>query len=397
MLNERTWCFNKRKMLLSDQSQAQCTPMPLPALGTQKIIQGNGTNVGTVIALQCPDKHKVVGRELKCVMDTNSTHWVGEIYCKPLAPYEDYGFRVAVLASIVSSAIIFLMSMAFITCCLLDCIKEDKRKKEESLAAALSLRNVWDVRQWEEQAQYHEDNRSRYSHKGRNNNNNKTQEKVFSPWDTGNPAMCDNRQACRCHQQYAYGPARTYGPTLPLSALPGSPRDCDHPLLPRNPDTAQISSLSPQYFGPPQSSCQNIDDHHEQLQRDAQFLCSHKRMDTELVDRLFRNLSVPTKVRLAELLKHLYWKGEEACHEFYRGLHIHAEDVYSSLPTRVTQREVADPKWTYNVAVYPKRYVLNDRGPMFFLSCFSFVVGIAILYYYKVFEVTLGQQRRQTA
>ncbi|AWP09931.1 putative bcl10-interacting CARD protein-like isoform 3 [Scophthalmus maximus] len=73
----------------------------------------------------------------------------------------------------------------------------------------------------------------------------------------------------------------------------------------------------------------------------------------------FRNLSIPTKLRLADLLKHLHWKGEEACHEFYRGLHIHAEDVYSSLPTRVTQ-----------------------RGPMFFLSCFSFVVGIAILYYY---------------
>ncbi len=52
----------------------------------------------------------------------------------------------------------------------------------------------------------------------------------------------------------------------------------------------------------------------------------------------FRNLSVPTKVRLAELLKHLNGKGEEACHEFYRGLHIHAEDVYSGLPTRVTQR-----------------------------------------------------------
>lgn len=61
----------------------------------------------------------------------------------------------------------------------------------------------------------------------------------------------------RCHQQYAYGPARTYGPTLPLSALPGSPRDCDQPLLPRNPESAQISSLPPQYFGPPQSSCQS--------------------------------------------------------------------------------------------------------------------------------------------
>ncbi|XP_078111474.1 caspase recruitment domain-containing protein 19-like isoform X3 [Sander vitreus] len=126
----------------------------------------------------------------------------------------------------------------------------------------------------------------------------------------------------------------------------------------------------------------DIDDYHEQLQRDAQFLCSDQRMETELVDRLvlqlnriypqilsdkeahmFRKLSVPTRVRLPELLKHLHGKGEEACYEFYRGLHIHAEDVYSSLPTRVLQ-----------------------RGPMFFLSCFSFAAGIAMLYYYGEIE-----------
>lgn len=51
--------------------------------------------------------------------------------------------------------------------------------------------------QWEEQAQLQEDNRSHYSHKGRNNNNNNTQEKVLSPWDNGNQAMCDNTRACR--------------------------------------------------------------------------------------------------------------------------------------------------------------------------------------------------------
>lgn len=38
-------------------------------------------------------------------------------------------------------------------------------------------------------------------------------------------------------------------------------------------------------------ACLDIDDHHEQLQRDAQFLCSHKRMDTELVDRLVLQLN----------------------------------------------------------------------------------------------------------
>ncbi|XP_070824698.1 uncharacterized protein [Chaetodon trifascialis] len=229
----------------SGQFQTQCTPMPLPALGTQRIIQGNGTSVGTIISLQCPAKHKLVGSELTCVMDTNSTHWVGETYCKPLSPYEDYGFRVAVLASIVSSAIILLMSMAFITCCLLDCIKEDKREKEERES------DMW---QWEEQVQHQEDNRSRYSHKGRNNNNNNSQEKVLSLWDTSNPAVCDSMRVCRCHQQYAYGATPTYGPTPPpLSALPG--HDYNQPLLPRHPEPAQISGPPPQYFGPHRSSC----------------------------------------------------------------------------------------------------------------------------------------------
>ncbi|CAB1336168.1 unnamed protein product [Coregonus sp. 'balchen'] len=91
--------------------QGQCTPMPLPALVTQKIIQGNGTNVGTVITLQCPSRHHLVGGTLSLS--------------------DDFGFRVAVVSSIISCAIILLMSMAFITCCLLDCVKEEERKKEE--------------------------------------------------------------------------------------------------------------------------------------------------------------------------------------------------------------------------------------------------------------------------
>ncbi|KAM7411630.1 hypothetical protein PAMA_021559 [Pampus argenteus] len=223
-------------------SQAQCTPMPLPALGTQRIIQGNGTNVGTVISLQCPAKHKLIGKELMCViMGTNSTRWVGETYCKPLSANEDYGFHVAVLASIISSAIILLISMAFITCCLLDCIKEDNRKKQE---------RELDVWQLEEQAQ-HQINRPRYSHKGRNNNNNNTHKKILSQWDTHSPALCENVQGYGCHQHYAYSPTYIYDPPLPHAPLPGL--DYNQPLLSRN--SAQISG-PPQYHRPPPSSSQ---------------------------------------------------------------------------------------------------------------------------------------------
>uniref|UniRef100_A0A667ZIQ7 Sushi domain-containing protein n=1 Tax=Myripristis murdjan TaxID=586833 RepID=A0A667ZIQ7_9TELE len=234
-------------VMLGRPSQGQCTPMPLPALGTQRIIQGNGTNVGTVISLQCPAKHTLVGGDLVCVMGTNSTQWVGETYCKPLSPYEDFGFRVAVLASIVSSAIILLMSMAFITCCLVDCIKEEKRKKQE--------REI-DLWHREERIERRVDNRSHYSHKGRNNNNN-TQEqkpKFLSLWDNHDPAVWDNKKARRCRQHYAYGPAvpplaSTFGPAPPL---PG--RDCDLPLLPQNSESEQNSD-PPKYVGPSWSSC----------------------------------------------------------------------------------------------------------------------------------------------
>ncbi|XP_040049777.2 uncharacterized protein susd3 [Gasterosteus aculeatus] len=232
---------NRDRRSKSGRTQAQCTLRPLPALGTQRIIQGNGTTVGTVISLQCPAKHKLVGKDMMCVMDTNSTHWVGNTYCKPVSPFEDYGFRVAVLASIVSLAVIFFMSVAFITCCLLDCIKEDKRNKHERDS------EMW---QWEEQAQHGGDGRPRCRQEGWNNNNNNTQEKAQSLWHAGSPTTCDSAQPCGCHQRYALGPAGTCGPSPPLSTLPGY--DYERPLLPRSPGPASVSG-GLGHDGPPQS------------------------------------------------------------------------------------------------------------------------------------------------
>ncbi|XP_018617732.1 caspase recruitment domain-containing protein 19 [Scleropages formosus] len=143
------------------------------------------------------------------------------------------------------------------------------------------------------------------------------------------------------------------------------------------------------------------DSYHDQLLRDSEYLRSDKRLDNELVDKLvlqlnriypqilsnkeaqkFRDLNVPTGLRLTQLVAHLQGKGEEACCELYRALHIHAEDVYFSLPTRVSRRETADAKGTNIATDLREKYVLNDRGPWFFLSCFSLAVGVALLYYY---------------
>ncbi|KAJ0068803.1 hypothetical protein NL108_010884, partial [Boleophthalmus pectinirostris] len=94
----------------------------------------------------------------------------------------------------------------------------------------------------------------------------------------------------------------------------------------------------------------------------------------------FRNLDVPTSVRLGELLTHLQSKGEEACREFYRALHLHVEEVYYSLPTRLRLRDSLDPlRYSQNLQ---QKHVLNDQGPAFFIGCFSVALGLALIYYY---------------
>ncbi|KAM6947290.1 caspase recruitment domain-containing protein 19 [Lycodopsis pacificus] len=151
------------------------------------------------------------------------------------------------------------------------------------------------------------------------------------------------------------------------------------------------------------------DSFHEQLTEDSAFLRADRRLDTELVDKVilqlnriypkilsdkeatkFRNVDVPTSVRLAELLAHLQGKGEEACREFYRALHLHVEEVYYSLPTRLRLRDSLDPLACPRV--YQQRHVLNDRGPFFFLGCFGVAVGMALIYYYSEAKVTGGSR-----
>ncbi|XP_059926331.1 caspase recruitment domain family, member 19 [Gadus macrocephalus] len=151
------------------------------------------------------------------------------------------------------------------------------------------------------------------------------------------------------------------------------------------------------------------DSFHDQLLEDSRFLRADQRLDTELVDKLilqlnriypqilsdkeatkFRDLDVPTCVRLGELLTHLQEKGEEACKEFYRALHLHVEEVYYSLPTRLRLKDSSDP--LKKRAVPGQRYDLNERSPMFFLSCFSLAAGVAMLYYYSESKVSGGSR-----
>ncbi|EPQ17296.1 Sushi domain-containing protein 3, partial [Myotis brandtii] len=117
--------------LMLSLSLGTCTQVRPPQRGTLQVLRGDGASVGTVIVFHCPSGHQMVGSGLlACTWKGSVAEWSsGTPVCKAVTPHETFGFRVAVIASIVSCAIILLMSMAFLTCCLLKCVKRTEQRR----------------------------------------------------------------------------------------------------------------------------------------------------------------------------------------------------------------------------------------------------------------------------
>uniref|UniRef100_A0A096P243 Sushi domain containing 3 n=1 Tax=Papio anubis TaxID=9555 RepID=A0A096P243_PAPAN len=113
-----------------------CAQLRLPPQATFQVLRGDGASVGTVLMFHCPSNHQMVGSGLlTCTWKGSIAEWSsGSPVCKLVPPHETFGFRVAVIASIVSCAIILLMSMAFLTCCLLKCMKKSEQRRSDRSA-----------------------------------------------------------------------------------------------------------------------------------------------------------------------------------------------------------------------------------------------------------------------
>ncbi|XP_059505849.1 caspase recruitment domain family, member 19 isoform X1 [Stegostoma tigrinum] len=136
----------------------------------------------------------------------------------------------------------------------------------------------------------------------------------------------------------------------------------------------------------------------KRLEKDTQFLTSEGTLNEKLVDRIvlhlyriypqilnnteaemFRNVNTPVCVRISELLLHLQTKSNRACKEFYNALEINDVHIYKNLPSKSVARTIRP----VGLDMYSReKYILNDRGPVFFLACFSMAAGLAFLLYY---------------
>ncbi|XP_071669107.1 caspase recruitment domain-containing protein 19 isoform X1 [Patagioenas fasciata] len=191
------------------------------------------------------------------------------------------------------------------------------------------------------------------------------------------------------------------------------------------------------------------------LQHDMYFLTSNSRLNEQVVDKIilqlnrvypqiltnaeaekFRNPKASLHTRLSDLLKHLQKKGDRHCQEFYRALQINAEQLYNDLPSKkilnswrvrgksflwhfwcqwcswccphilqirasphprgegVSER-AAETTDSTEIDTDKEKYMLNDRGPVFFLACFSIAAGFALFWYCSNSDTkVVGRARR---
>ncbi|EDL41068.1 sushi domain containing 3, isoform CRA_a [Mus musculus] len=121
-----------------------CAQLHPPPQGTLQVVRGDGTSLGTVLIFHCPSGHQMVGSGLlTCAWNGSTVDWSsGSPVCKAVPPHETFGFKVAVIASIVSCAIILLMSMAFLTCCLLKCVQKNERRRADRYSGLMSFQKL---------------------------------------------------------------------------------------------------------------------------------------------------------------------------------------------------------------------------------------------------------------
>ncbi|XP_062838920.1 uncharacterized protein LOC134299592 [Anolis carolinensis] len=121
---------------------AQCTFLLPPSYGFYYIEAGSGSSLGSIITYWCAEGYQLVGYgRLTCLLKGSVSYWShSPPHCEVIPKPLDRGFRVAVIASLISGVIIVAMSISFAICCLRDKILRGNTQRSETCEVQLPKR-----------------------------------------------------------------------------------------------------------------------------------------------------------------------------------------------------------------------------------------------------------------
>ncbi|XP_074807050.1 sushi domain-containing protein 3-like [Natator depressus] len=127
----------------------QCVMLLPPPYGSYYIEKGTGLSLGSVIVYWCREGYQLVGsKKLACLLRDNTSYWSHPApHCEAIPKPLDKGFRVAVIASLISGVIILTMSVSFAACCLRDRLLRNSAQRLNTREEQQQGRTCWGARQ----------------------------------------------------------------------------------------------------------------------------------------------------------------------------------------------------------------------------------------------------------
>uniref|UniRef100_A0A8C2BAE6 Si:ch211-242e8.1 n=1 Tax=Cyprinus carpio TaxID=7962 RepID=A0A8C2BAE6_CYPCA len=125
-------------LISNNDTGLACISVLPPRRGSYYVEHGTGVSVGSMLVFWCKEGYQLVGHEkITCILHAGVPRWSSYLpVCESIPRSNDQGLHIALLVSVVSGVVIFVMTVCFIICCCQECM----RKKKEKLRMGRSRR-----------------------------------------------------------------------------------------------------------------------------------------------------------------------------------------------------------------------------------------------------------------
>ncbi|XP_042631303.1 uncharacterized protein LOC109110019 isoform X3 [Cyprinus carpio] len=118
-------------LISNNDTGLACISVLPPRRGSYYVEHGTGVSVGSMLVFWCKEGYQLVGHEkITCILHAGVPRWSSYLpVCESIPRSNDQGLHIALLVSVVSGVVIFVMTVCFLICCCQECMRKKKEKR----------------------------------------------------------------------------------------------------------------------------------------------------------------------------------------------------------------------------------------------------------------------------